>query len=239
MKILLIDACGAGGSVAFADTARDPALVASAALPSRTASERLLSTVKDLASGSGIAVTSLGAVAVVHGPGSFTGVRIGLSAAKGLCEALGIPLIAISRLAVLADLAGVAAGARVLALLDAGRGDFYCGAYEDGVCLREALLISEELLAAIAAWVSDGSKQTQVIVACEPAVAASLSSIGCRLVAEPGAADALNIALCRISEQAFDDVATLDANYLRRTDAEIFAKRPTTVAADPSTTPAP
>jgi tRNA threonylcarbamoyladenosine biosynthesis protein TsaB len=239
MKILLIDACGAGATVAFADTACDPALVASATLPGRTASERLLSTVKELACQSGIALASLGVVAVVHGPGSFTGVRIGLSAAKGLCEALGIPLIAISRLAVLANLAGPPDGTRVHALLDAGRGDFYCGVYADGACLREALLTREELLAAIAASASEIPKQSRVVVACEPTVATSLSSIDCRLVAEPGAADALNIALRRVREQGFDDAATLDANYLRRTDAEIFAKRPPVAAADPSATLAP
>ncbi len=233
MKILLIDACGAGGSVAFADTASDPISVVSATLPSRTASERLLSTVKDLAAENGIALASLGAIAVVHGPGSFTGVRIGLSAAKGLCEGLGIPLIAISRLAVLADLAGLPAGTRVHALLDAGRGDFYSGVYLDGVCLGEALLTREELLAAIATAAGESPEQSRVVVACELAVAASLSAVDCRLVVEPGAVDALSIALRRVHEQAFDDVATLDANYLRRTDAEIFAKRP------PAATPGP
>jgi tRNA threonylcarbamoyladenosine biosynthesis protein TsaB len=51
-------------------------------------------------------VRELAAVVVVHGPGSFTGVRVGLSAAKGLSEAGGVPLVAVSRLALLAALSG-------------------------------------------------------------------------------------------------------------------------------------
>ena len=50
-----------------------------------------------------------------------------LSAAKGLCHALGVPIVAVSRLAVLAGLGAVSG--RVIALLDAGRGEFYCGEY--------------------------------------------------------------------------------------------------------------
>jgi len=45
-----------------------------------------------------------------------------------------------------------------------------------------------------------------------------------RMVAEPAAADALPLALRRLADASFDDPMTLDANYLRRTDAEIFAK---------------
>ena len=125
MKILLIDTCGATGSVALADTDSESVVVASATLPGRTASERLVPAIKDLAARGGIGLPSLDAVAVVHGPGSFTGVRVGLSAAKGLCEALGLSLVAISRLAVLAHLAQAAAGTRIYTLLDAGRGEFY------------------------------------------------------------------------------------------------------------------
>jgi tRNA threonylcarbamoyladenosine biosynthesis protein TsaB len=221
MKILLIDTCGATGTVALADKA---AVLAAAILPGRTASERLVPTIRDLA---GLSLTSLDAIAVVHGPGSFTGVRVGLSAAKGLCHALQVPLVAISRLAVLAHLAQPPAGTRVHALLDAGRGEFYHGAYLDGVCLRESLLNRDQLLAAL------NLESSPTVIACEPAVAASLgapSKLGLggiatpRLLAEPTAADALSIALSRIHRQDFDDVATLDANYLRRTDAEIFTK---------------
>ncbi len=218
MKILLIDTCGETGSIALADLLPEPTVLATATLSGRTASERLLPTIRDLAA----PLETLDAVVVVHGPGSFTGVRVGLSAAKGLCEALHLPLIAISRLAVLAHPAGLSATAtRIQAVLDAGRGEFYSGVYVDGVCLREALLTHGELLAA-------AQTQPQDTVVCEPAVAASLAILAPRLVDPPTAASALPLAVRRIQDEAFDDIATLDANYLRRTDAEIFAKpRPT------------
>lgn len=214
MKILLIDTCGATGSVALAD---ESAIIASVTLPGRTASERLVSAIRDLTVDR---LSSLDAVAVVHGPGSFTGVRVGVSAAKGLCEALSLPLVAISRLAVLAQLGEAPASKLIYALLDAGRGEFYVGIYQDGDRRREALMTREELLA-----VQDSEpKQDQIWVACEPTVAESLASLNPQLVAEPAAEDALVLAPSRIRRHDFDDVATLDANYLRRTDADIFAK---------------
>jgi tRNA threonylcarbamoyladenosine biosynthesis protein TsaB len=225
MKILLIDTCGESGSVALADTGEKPAVVTMATQAGRTASERLLPAIKELAADGGVPLQSLDAVVVVHGPGSFTGVRVGLSAAKGLCEALDLPLIAISRLAVLAVGVERPNSAPVLAVLDAGRGEFYAGVYADGICLREALLTRDEVLAAAAIRASESeSEPVPVAVACEPTVAEALAVIRPRLVAEPTAKDALPLALRRIQEEDFDDAATLDANYLRRTDAEIFAK---------------
>jgi tRNA threonylcarbamoyladenosine biosynthesis protein TsaB len=226
MKILLIDTCGATGSVVLADTAHAPTLVTSTSLPGRSAAERLVPAIRSLATDSAINLNQLDAVAVVHGPGSFTGVRVGLSAAKGLCHALNLPLVAISRLAILASLAHLPV-ARVHALLDAGRGEFYSGIYSDGVCLREALVTRDQLLALLSL------EPTPIVVACETAIAESLCApfkLGLggnatpQIVAEPTATDALPLALARIQQRAFDDPATIDANYLRRTDAEIFAK---------------
>ncbi len=232
MKILMIDTCGATGSVALADTDCEPAILAAASLPGRTASERLVGTIKDLMVQSGISLGSLNAVVVVHGPGSFTGVRVGLSAAKGLCEALGLPLIAISRLAVFAHLAGPSGGASVYALLDAGRGEFYFGEYVDGTCHREGLFSHDEVRAAIGGSMTDvlGSFRNpagglaRVVITCESSVAESIADLFPQLLGEPTAEDVLPLALYRIRAEDFDDPATLDANYLRRTDAEIFAK---------------
>jgi tRNA threonylcarbamoyladenosine biosynthesis protein TsaB len=217
MKILLIDTCGTTGSIALADIGVEPASVLRASLPGRTASERLVPAIKDLVSRSGVSLQSLDAVVVVHGPGSFTGIRVALSAAKGLCQALDLPLVAVSRLAVLAHLAGSPGGERVRALLDAGRGEFYSGLYADGVCLREAVLTRDELTAA-------HKVEPANPVTCDPVVAESIAALAPQLIVEPGAEDALPLALLRIRQGDFEDVATLDANYLRRTDAEIFAK---------------
>ena len=150
----------------------------------------------------------------MHGPGSFTGVRVGLSAAKGLSEAGGVPLIAISRLALLA--ASVGEGdTTVHAVLDAGRGEFYYGEYAGHRCVREALFSHEEVGAAVVGG---------IVVVCEGKVAETLSALHPRVVDEPSAGDALPLVLERILANEFDDAALLDANYLRRTDAEIFAK---------------
>jgi tRNA threonylcarbamoyladenosine biosynthesis protein TsaB len=214
MRLLLINTAGGEGSVALADTEVAPAIVAEEVLPGRTSSERLVPAVRRLMEAHGWKLSELAAVVVVHGPGSFTGVRVGLSAVKGLSEAGGVGLIAVSRLALLA--AGVdGAGGPVHTVLDAGRGEFYYGEYVERRRLREVLMGADELLAAVAGG---------VVVVCEMKVAEALAALRPRMVDEPSAGDALPFALERIAGGEFDDVATIDANYLRRTDAEIFAK---------------
>src|SRR6267154_1776257 len=102
MRILLIHTAGGEGSVALADTEAAQAIAATEVLPGRSSSERLVPAVRRLMEGLGWRLRDMAAVVVVHGPGSFTGVRVGLSAAKGLSEAGGVGLIAVSRLALLA-----------------------------------------------------------------------------------------------------------------------------------------
>ena len=216
MRVLLIHTAGSEGSVALAETDAERRIVAAEVLPGRSSSERLVPAVRRLLGELSWRLGELAAVVVVSGPGSFTGVRVGLSAAKGLSEAGGVGLIAVSRLALLAARVSVEEGA-VHAVLDAGRGEFYYGAYVGGRCLREALIRAEELRAAATGG---------VVVACEAKVAETLDALGVEvwMVEEPLAGDALAVAFGRIEAGDFDDAATLDANYLRRTDMEIFAK---------------
>jgi tRNA threonylcarbamoyladenosine biosynthesis protein TsaB len=143
-----------------------------------------------------------------------------LSAAKGLSEASGVGLIAVSRLALLAASVD-GEGGPVHAVLDAGRGEFYYGEYVGRRRLREVLMGGEGVVAATAGG--------GVVVACEAKVAEGLRAFGVevRTVDEPLAGDALPLALERIVAGDFADAATLDANYLRRIDAEIFAKTAT------------
>jgi tRNA threonylcarbamoyladenosine biosynthesis protein TsaB len=227
MKVLLLHTCGAEGSAALADSLREEPVVAMATMPGRTASERLVAVIRELVEEAGWRLAELGAVVVVSGPGSFTGVRVGLSAAKGLSDALGTPVVAVSRLALLAGAARPVEG-EVCAVLDAGRGEYYCGQYRRngegaGECVAETLVGFEDALA-LARRAGAGA-----VIACEAKVAEAFAAVSPRvmldLVGEPTAADALPIAWERIEQELFDDPVTLDANYLRRTDAEIFAKK--------------
>jgi tRNA threonylcarbamoyladenosine biosynthesis protein TsaB len=143
-------------------------------------------------------------------------VRIGVSAAKGLSEGAGVPVIAISRLAVLAALCpGVLA--RVYAVLDAGRGEFYVGsstAALDG----EKMMTRDEFVAVL-------TKAPGTVCVCEARVAEALTEFAPVVVAEPVAADAFVLAEREFAAGNFADVAALDANYLRRADAEMLEKQ--------------
>lgn len=201
MRLLLISTCGSEGVVALAN---QEGVVAEQPLPGRGASEALLPALKIVFAAAAWKVADLSAIAVVDGPGSFTGVRVGLAAAKGLCQASDVRLIALSRLSLLAGPVGA-----VTAVLDAGRKEYFCGAYRDGLKLSEELLSEPAMRARIA-----GSRA----VACEEKVAVTL---GIELVLEPGAQDMLAAARACIARGEWSDVALSDANYLRRTDAEI------------------
>ena len=134
VKLLLIDTCGEVGLVALSDGAT---LIGEAQLPAREASRALLDMMAKLLAKSAWKLGDLDAVAVVAGPGSFTGVRVGMAAAKGISEATGLRILPVSRLAMLAH----AGGSDACAVLDAGRGEYYVRT-PDGV---ESLVTKEAL----------------------------------------------------------------------------------------------
>src|ERR1700748_3656535 len=83
-KILLIDTCGENAGVAVC---RGGAVLGSELLPERGASAGIVAAVRRLLTAQGWKIAELDGIGVVNGPGSFTGVRAGVAAAKGLCEA--------------------------------------------------------------------------------------------------------------------------------------------------------
>jgi tRNA threonylcarbamoyladenosine biosynthesis protein TsaB len=179
-------------------------------LEGRTYSATLVAAVEELLAGQGIRLLDIGCIVVVNGPGSFTGVRVGLSAAKGLAEGAGIPTVAVSRLEVLAQEAGVS-----FAALDAHRHEVF---------LRVADPAARDLL-------SDVEELTRInppskIAVCDEAAGALLKQVWSAVeqvrVGAPTAADALEVAAPRVAAGDFDDVVLLDGHYLRRSDAEIF-----------------
>ncbi|MET0945020.1 MAG: tRNA (adenosine(37)-N6)-threonylcarbamoyltransferase complex dimerization subunit type 1 TsaB [Flavobacterium sp.] len=86
--------------------------------------EKLHVFIEEAIAEAGITVQDLAAIAVSQGPGSYTGLRIGVSAAKGLCFALNIPLIAVDTLQTLASQAKVTGG-KIIPMLDARRMEVY------------------------------------------------------------------------------------------------------------------
>ena len=86
--------------------------------------ERLHVFIEEIIKEAGISLSDLSAIAVSQGPGSYTGLRIGVSAAKGLCFALEIPLIAVDTLQVLALQVNVADGL-IVPMIDARRMEVY------------------------------------------------------------------------------------------------------------------
>lgn len=184
-------------------------------MPGRSASERLVAEVRGCCVEAGWTVREVEAVVVVHGPGSFTGVRLGVSAAKGLVEATGAELVAVSRLEVLAGMGGAAG--RVWAVLEAGRGEVFCGLSVDGVVMEEGLRTLEEVRA--------GVVQGDQVVVCEAGVVERLAGLaGVRVVEAPGAVEAMRRVAGRVLRGEFVDAAVVDAYYLRRTEAEMLER---------------
>jgi tRNA threonylcarbamoyladenosine biosynthesis protein TsaB len=224
MKLLLLNTCGSEGMIALAE---GDTVVAVESLPGRGSSEELMPAMRRVFAAADWAASDVGAIGVVHGPGSFTGVRVGLSAAKGLCDALGVGMVAISRLALLA---GASGAPETVVLLDAGRGEFYGGIYREEECVREALLRRNEVLAL--------ASQTQAasFLSCDARVVDSLAELSVRLVEEPDADAVLRLAIKRVKAGDWADVDSIDANYLRRTDAELLVERRVTELAGPDAT---
>jgi len=159
---------------------------------------------------------SIDCFAAASGPGSFTGVRIGLTAVKGLAEALGKPVAAVSNLLALA-----ACGTAPLraAVIDARRGEVYGAVYDAD--LRE---LSREIVAKFPAWlaqVPDGDIEflSPDFAPFLPALAGTRFE-GARVVERR----ALAGAVARLAPQCATDPAAADANYVRRSDAELLWK---------------
>lgn len=213
--LLGIDTCGPSGSVALGRMSGGAVeILGQQALEGRTYSATLAGAVRAVLVQAGARLSGVHALVAVSGPGSFTGVRVGLSTVKGLAEAVALPVTAVSRLAVLAAKAGVDASA-----LDAHRHEIFLRLGDP----RH----TQELLAGRAELETIDPAPHRVAV-CDDGAAALLAAAwpGAELVhaAAPTAADALHLAAPLVAAGAFVDVAQLDGHYLRRSDAEIFGE---------------
>ena len=146
----------------------------------------------------GLKITDIEGFAAASGPGSFTGVRVGLTAAKGLAEATHRQVAAVSNLQALASFGTTALRAPVI---DARRGEVFVAIYDSD--LRR---VSEEVVVKFEDWMKAPARGEIEIIQ------------GTRLLAGAIA----RIAAGRFEAGLAQDPAAIDANYVRRSDAELM-----------------
>jgi tRNA threonylcarbamoyladenosine biosynthesis protein TsaB len=210
VRTLLIDTCGDGASVALS---RGAAIVAQAGLArgggAGGSSAEIVSAIGRMLQETGWKLRELDAVGVVSGPGSFTGVRVGMAAAKGLCEATGSKMIAVSRLVVLAQAASSTDGS---VALDAGRGELYIGELTaDGMWGERLGTVAE---------VSATSEGRAVCVA--EAKVAEMLGVALDALRPIRMEDVLRTVLRQRGAGA-EDMTLADANYVRR-ESDIYSR---------------
>ena len=234
MITLGIDTCEARGSVGV----RKDGILAS--LQKHESSEDysswLLPAVERGLRLAGTNLREVGLLTVASGPGSFTGVRVGLTAVKAWAELFGIHVVGVSRLEVMARQVADVSGF-VAASFDAQRGQVFGGLYQsDGK--RSWNLIEEEMVVApegFVEWVAQHSNgETVRWVTRDPELFAEVpnwkerAAKGETLIrcGDGLAAGVAELGEERARQGKFTDPLLLDANYVRRSDAEIFWKDP-------------
>jgi tRNA threonylcarbamoyladenosine biosynthesis protein TsaB len=169
-----------------------------------------------------LALKDIDGFAAAAGPGSFTGVRVGLTAAKGLAEAGGKRVAAVSNLQALASF-----GSRPLRapFIDAHRGEIYGAVYDAAL-----ELVREEVVMPFDAWLVSLPPGDLELIACDVSIREGSYPMleASRVVQAPRA---IAGAVAKIAARRFElglaqDPASVDANYVRRSDAELLWREP-------------
>jgi tRNA threonylcarbamoyladenosine biosynthesis protein TsaB len=209
MNILAIDTAGVDCAAAVYDASTDKLLAAVTDRIGKGHAERLMAMIDDVLDEAGLPLQAIGRVAVTIGPGSFTGIRVGVAAARGLALALPAEVVGVTTLETLAQ-AHLATypGQAVIAAMDAKRHEIYAQAFDgDGHPLTEPCSLSLDELRSLA--------KTHDAVVCGSA-AALLD--GEAAASEP---DRFDIAIvARVAAKALVEMARPKPLYLRGPDAK-------------------
>jgi tRNA threonylcarbamoyladenosine biosynthesis protein TsaB len=222
MLILAIDTSGREGSLALL---RGEAVAAEVlelvALTGRQYSAELIPQLAAALDRHDLAKSDIEAYAVATGPGSFTGLRVGIATVKGLAEIFQRPIAAVSVLEAIS--LTTAQEGEVIAAMDAGRGEVYAGKYDVSAGVArggEELLLSAAEFAKLLA--AHGAAQ---LITPDLHIAESARFHTQVKQVERPQADAIGrIGLRKIAAGQVVAAEVLEANYIRRSDAEILLK---------------
>lgn len=168
MRLLAIDTASEACAVALIDGDR---FLVRSEIVGRGHAELLIGQIEAVLGEAGLKAADLDRIAVTVGPGSFTGLRVGIAAARGLALATGKTAVGLSTLAVHAEAARAIAGDRaVFALVDAGRGEVYGALYAaDGSEMSAAEAASGQIFASrVGADVVLAGSGADIVVAALP-----------------------------------------------------------------------
>lgn len=150
MIVLALDTAGVDCAAALYDSDSNRVLAEITDTIGKGHAEHLIALVDSVLEKAGLGLDAVGRIAVTIGPGSFTGIRVGVAAARGFALSLGIPAVGITTLAVIAaDRLRKSPGRPVLVAMDAKRGEVYLQEFRaDGSALDEprAMLIEDAQL---------------------------------------------------------------------------------------------
>jgi len=191
-----VDTTGEVGSLALVE---DGVIVEEAEMESADGFAHVLfGAMEELLARRGLGIEEIDLFASASGPGSFTGVRVGLTAVKGLAEATGRRVAAVSNLRAVASFGS---GAVRAAFIDARRGEIYGGVYNDAL-----ELIGDEVVMPFERWIATLPEGAERVERGTRALAGAIGQIA-----------GSHPELAR-------DPAEIDANYVRRSDAELLWK---------------
>lgn len=218
--VLALDTATRRASVACCSAAQP---LAAAEREVTTHSEGLMRLIDEVLDRAGCALTDLGAIVCGLGPGSFTGLRIGLATAKGLCLAGDLPLIGICSLDAIAHVTGGVAGQLPIAVLtNAGRGELFGRLYRGGQPLGEPWVTGDsELVDRLGSAAGE-----RLLLAGSGAVARAdalrglvpngrLAPAECHAIR---ASALVAVALTRLQRASYDDLTACEPIYVRAPD---------------------
>ena len=220
-RIILIETSTALCSVALAEGGAVTAYRESSAPKAHASLTAVF--VQEVLAERGVALADCNAVCVSKGPGSYTGLRVGVSTAKGLCFGAGVPLLAVGTLDTLVAQAAESDYRFIIPMIDARRMEVYSAVFENGIQVTDTtpVIVDSESFAEYleqgpCLFIGDGASKCADVIRHPNAHFCQCN---------PKASAMLRPALEALKEKRFEDVAYFEPFYLKEFVATVSKKK--------------